>query len=298
MADFELIAETEPGKDVIRFRLHDRDGVLQGAHQVRVSELDRELWNGLLDTRAYLGRDERTRLHRLGVFLGSQVLGLDITRALERSRQRRTLRIQLPDPAGDILAAALARIPWEIARSAADEADLLDRNLVVTVTPGGLPARDPLIAAVADDIARGETPLRVLLVLADTTDATPLAWRDERRYLVRRFTDDIMRHRHVELDVLCHGVTRAMLEERIRASGGYHIIHWSGHGLRDRLELRGESGAPEPISGQEFVALIDRASGFIPHLVFLSACLSGALFDVAEAKAAQPASGPHEHSTR
>ena len=48
---------------------------------------------------------------------------------------QRTLRIQLPGATEEDnhLAAALARVPWEIARPAADQPTLAERNLLVRV---------------------------------------------------------------------------------------------------------------------------------------------------------------------
>ena len=307
MTDFQLIVETDrPAagaevRDIFRLRLLDRHGRQQCFHECRVADLDRARWLGLLDARAYVARrknkplpgtespqaSQEQLLAELGVFLAQEVLGASIAEALGGAG-RRTLGVHLPNCTGDLLAAALARVPWEIGRLSVDLPDFLDGNLVIQVTMGGTPPRNPQVTAVARQVVDGLTPLRVLLVQSDVNRASPLAWRDEREYLLERFACDIMHQRDVEVDVLSHGVTRALLEERIRASGGYHIIHWTGHGQRDSLEMRGADGQIEDVSGAELVQLIERAGGFIPQLVFLGACLSGTLLSL------QPAAKVHE----
>jgi len=58
------------------------------------------------------------------------------------------------------------------------------------------------------------------------------------------------------------------------------VLHWSGHGHRNRLELRSPLGRKDTLSGEDLVALLQEAGGFYPRLVFLSACHSGALMQV------------------
>ena len=78
-----------------------------------------------------------TAEERLGVDLGQKVLGEDILGHLTESFQQRTLLIRLPAPQADPLAAAFARMPWELARPAPGEPRLLDRNLVVRAATAG-----------------------------------------------------------------------------------------------------------------------------------------------------------------
>ncbi len=218
--------------------------------------------------------------------------------ALIRSPQRRTLRISFPALEENPFACALARIPWDLARPGLGERDLLDRNVIVVLSSAEQRGFDTALAESVREVAAGKTPLRVLLVYADATDSLALSWRRERELLMRRFEQDIMSKRNVEVDVLCHGVTRSLLKERISSSGGYHIIHWNGHGLRNRLELRGEGGTPESISGNDLVSLIQQAGGFIPQLVFLGACLSGAMVDIHPALPAYVGNEPMDPISR
>lgn len=59
------------------------------------------------------------------------------------------------------------------------------------------------------------------------------------------------------------------------------IVHWSGHGHLNLLEIRQDDGSRDLLSsGDDLVQLFREAGGFIPQLVFLSACLSGTMVPV------------------
>ncbi len=112
-------------------------------------------------------------------------------------------------------------------------------------------------------------------VFAEAIGSLPLALRQERRALQALFRDQIAPQRKVVAHFLAHGVTRARLAEQIRSQGGYHIIHWSGHGQHNALELAAPNGVPDQISGTELLALLQEGTAKPPHLCFLSACDSG-----------------------
>lgn len=57
-------------------------------------------------------------------------------------------------------------------------------------------------------------------------------------------------------------------------------MHWSGHGNHNCVELVGTDGRPDRLTGEQFVQLFRDAGNFQPHLVFLSACLSGSVITV------------------
>src|SRR5262249_17990005 len=143
---------------------------------------------GLFDLRNYLrhyvepGR-EAASVAEVGVCIAEEVLGEDIFRTLAASRSQRTLRIQLPGAteADNHLAAALARVPWEIARAAANQPTLSEWNLLVRIVHDmEESATQPL------ELGRDEC-LRVLFVFAEARGARPLAARLERRVLRRLF---------------------------------------------------------------------------------------------------------------
>jgi len=287
---FELEITTEASSGLVRFQLRDSAGRHRGAHQVRLDPASGALWEGLFDTRAHVERYQGgTRftdhpataedlLERLGVFLGGTVLGPEITACLAEGVHDRTLLVRFPEPTGkeddDLLGAAFARVPWEIARPAAGEATLMERNVVVRVVTAGLDA-----GAWMAEPPPPDQSLRVLLVFAEAPGSRPLAMRLERETLLDLFYDDVMPNHRVQVDVLCHGVTRERLREQVESANGYHVVHWSGHGHHDLLELYGEDSASDLLTGSELLVLFTEAGGFLPNLIFLSACLSGTFVD-------------------
>ena len=236
---------------------------------------------GLFDLRNYLRHyvepgQEAASVAEIGVCIAEEVLGADIFRTLAASESQRTLRIQLPGAteADNHLAAALARVPWEMARAAADQPTLGERNLLVRVVHDmAAPATQPLA------LGRDEC-LRVLFVFAEARGSRPLAARLERRDLRRLFEREIYPQRRIVADFLTHGVTRQRLQAQIQENGGYHIVHWSGHGHLNLLELAKPGGAQDFLSGEDLLDLFIRAGGFIPRLFFLSACHSGDILRV------------------
>ena len=206
------------------------------------------------------------------------MLGREIFETLWKSESQRTLRIQLPGASQEenYLAAALARVPWEIARPSPDKPTLGERNLLVRVVHDAqAPASQPMELA-------PEEPLRVLFVFAEARGSRPLGARQERLELLRLFEREIYPQRRVVAHFLTHGVTRERLESQIRDNGGYHIVHWSGHGHLNLLELAKPGGAGDRISGEQLLDLFTspEVGGFIPRLFFLSACHSGDILRV------------------
>jgi hypothetical protein len=196
---FTLDVGTDPAAGMVRLRLNDRTGQV-GANQVEVRQHSPALWQGLFDTRAYVRRyaekgKDADLLAQLGVFLGEKVLGAEILEALADGFQSRTLLVRVPAAAEEPLAAAFARVPWEIARPAAGEKALLERNLVVRMeAPEAVPGSAPSL---------GENEeLRVLLVFAEAPGSRPLAMRLEREQLLALFYDQVMQQRRVTVDVL------------------------------------------------------------------------------------------------
>ncbi|HEX9944388.1 MAG TPA: CHAT domain-containing protein [Thermoanaerobaculia bacterium] len=292
---FVLDVGTDPGAGVARLRLTDEQGRQLGANQVRLAEHSAALWQGLFDTRSFVRTyansvrftDEPATaadlLAKIGVFLGQEVLGPKIMAALHAGVHHRSLLVRQPEALEDRLAAAFARVPWEIARSAAGQDALLKRNLVVRMEmPGASPSYAPPPPG-PDEL------LRVLLVYAEAPGSRPLAMRLEREQLLGLFYDEVMPRRRVAVDVLCHGVTRKALREKVRDAAGYHVVHWSGHGHHNLLELLGEGGKPDRLTGAGLVDLFAEAGGFIPQLVFLSACLSGTLVNARDWSALEAA---------
>jgi hypothetical protein len=296
MAEYELHVETDPDRKVARFKLFHSDGRIAGANEVELPEHSSALWEGLFDTRRYIERYDGSMifegqteaataellLQRLGEFLGETVLGEDIFAELAKPG-RPVLVVMSPTTDENLLAAAFARVPWEIARLP-DGTRL--RNLVVRAVTTTTEAGEVTVTDEARRVAQGET-LRVLAVFAEAPGARPLAMRLEREQLRKMFAENILPHRNVELDILCHGVTRKRLNDAIRSRHGYHIVHWSGHGHHNALELLDEPD--NRIAGEKLVELFVEAGGFIPQIFFLSACHSGSMLRVTDWKTLQAA---------
>ncbi|HWX43596.1 MAG TPA: CHAT domain-containing protein, partial [Blastocatellia bacterium] len=219
---------------------------------------------------------EEEAVAETGVLIAGQILGEEILLRFWEPEHQRTLRIQLPGAADEDnhLAAALARVPWEIARPRMEEPSLAERNLLVRIVHD---MKEPATEALP--LARDEA-LRVLFVFAESRESNPLAARLERGELLRLFESEIYPNRLVSADFLTHGVTRERLQAQIADRGGYHIVHWSGHGHLDLLELARPGGAQDLLSGEELLDLFVESGGFIPRLFFLSACHSGDILRV------------------
>jgi hypothetical protein len=282
-SNFDLIITADYPSRTAELRLLDEHGVQLAYRQTdfNFKTISASRQQGLFDLRNYLHRyvdpgQEAATVAAIGVCIAEEVLGAAIFHQLWASAAQRTLRIQLPGAteADNHLAAALARIPWEMARPAADRPTLGERNLLVRVVHDmAEPATQPLT------LGRDEC-LRVLFVFAEARGSGPLAVRRERQELRRLFEKEIYPQRRIVAHFLTHGVTRERLQEQIRENSGYHIVHWSGHGRLNLLELAKPGGTQDLLSGKELLELFINAGGFIPHLFFLSACHSGEILRV------------------
>jgi hypothetical protein len=144
---------TDADEGIVRLRLTDENDRQLGANQVRLADHSAALWQGLFDLRSYVDTyadsvrftDQPETavdlMARIGVFLGEQVLGPEITRALHTGIHHRLLLVRQPAVPADPVAVAFARVPWEIARPSVGQDALLERNLVVRMEmPGAAPA--------------------------------------------------------------------------------------------------------------------------------------------------------------
>ncbi|MCT0208660.1 CHAT domain-containing protein [Synechococcus sp. CS-1332] len=276
-AHYQLRIGLDPSGRGADFRLLDAHGSQIDYHHTDIAALTASRQQGLFDLRQYL-RDyieeqrQEEEITAIGVCIAHDLLGEKITQLLWKPINQRTLSIQLPTGPQQAhpLAAALARVPWELTRPSANQQTLAERNLVVRIEPpSDAPCSEPLVL-------EADEPLRVLLVFAASRGSSPLAARSERRELLELFEREIYPGRRIIADVLSYGVTKERLIDQIQRHDGYHLIHWSGHGHQNLLELADADGHPDPISGEELVELFADAGGFLPRLVFLSACHSGA----------------------
>lgn len=277
---FDLIVTADYPNRTADFCLLDASGAQLAYRRTDFNAISVSHQRGLFDLRNHLrlyaeGR-ESAAMSEIGVCIAEDVLGQEIFARLYASQSQRTLRIQLPGASDteNHLAAALARVPWEIARPNADGETLGERNLLVRVVHDmQAPASTPI------ELAADEA-LRVLFVFAESRGSRPLGARKERRELLRLFAREIYPQRRVVAHFLTHGVTRERLAAQIQENDGYHVVHWSGHGHLNLLELCKPGGAPDHLSGQELLDLLNDAGGFLPRLFFLSACHSGDILQV------------------
>ena len=278
---FDLIITVDTSNLKAEFRLLDPHGVQLAYRQTDFKTISASQQRGLFDLRNYLRHyveagKETAAVAEIGVCIAEAVLGPEIFAKLWESTSQRTLRVQLPGAAEEenYLAAALARVPWEIARPQAAAETLGERNLLVRVVHDmQSPASQPM--ALADD-----EPLRVLFVFAEARGSRPLGARLERHALIKLFEKEIYPQRRIVAHFLTHGITRERLVDQIQQHNGYHLVHWSGHGNLNLLELAKPGGGQDLISGAELLDLFADAGGFLPRLVFLSACHSGDILRV------------------
>lgn len=262
-AHLDLIITADHPNGTADFRLLDSSGVQIAFRQTDFKKITASQVQGLFDLRNYLRHyveegKEAAAVAEIGVCIAEEVLGKEIFDKLWQSESQRTLRIQLPGATEEknLLAAALARVPWEIARPSPGQPTLGERNLLVRVVHDMKnPASEPV------ELAADEA-LRVLFVFAEARGSTPLGARQERRELLRLFEKEIYPY----CRVVAHFLT--------------HVVHWSGHGHLNLLELAKPGGAADDLSGQELLGLFTHAGGFLPRLFFLSACHSGDILRV------------------
>lgn len=280
---FDLIITADHPNWTAEFRLLDAHGGQLAWRYTDFKTIQAGRQRGLFDLRNYLRlyaeeASQSAAAAEIGVCIAEEVLGGEIFEKLWVSVSQRMLRIQLPGASHEenYLAAALARVPWEIARPSPDQPTLGERNLLVRVVHDTQAPPSPPMELGPDE------PLRVLFVFAEARGSRPLAARQERLDLLRLFEQEIYPKRRVVAHFLTHGVTRERLESQIRDHGGYHIVHWSGHGHLNLLELAKPGGQKDHISGEQLLRLFTSpdVGGFIPRLFFLSACHSGDILRV------------------
>lgn len=276
LSQFNLFISTTSVKDIVDVHLQDAKAAHVAYHQADLRTLDASLKRGIFDLRDYFDNyvpasEQPQAIAEIGVAIAHRLLGPQIFHELQQGHHQRTLCVHLPTVTGEQgnLAAAMARVAWEIARADVQSQPLGERNLLVRVTYTTALAPSSPLALHADEA------LRVLFIFAQSRGSQPLGARMERRELLRMFKQKIYPKRRAVAHFLTHGVTRQRLVDQIQEHSGYHIVHWSGHGTLNQLDLASPGGAKHSISGDELVRLFNDAGGFLPRLVFLGACQSG-----------------------
>ena len=277
---FDLAITAYAESSTADLRLLDPHGSQLAYQHIDFKILSASHREGLFNLRNYLDllvedTKQAEAIAAIGVCIAHEVLGVELFNHLSAVATPRTLRILLPNAAADnALATQMARVPWEIARRAPDQPTLAERNLHIRVVNT---LEEPIPKPLG--LAPGEA-LRVLFVFAEARGSRPLEARRERRELLHLFKTKIYYKRQVVAHFLSHGVTQKRLEAQVRENGGYHIVHWSGHGSHNQLELARPGGGTDYLTGTGLLDLFNDAGGRLPQLVFLSACNSGEVLHV------------------
>jgi hypothetical protein len=214
-ANIDLIITADYPSRTAEFRLLDAHGSQLAYRQTDFKSITASHQQGLFDLRNYLRLYVEESKHaaavaEIGVCIAEEVLGKEIFEKLWQPEAQRTLRIQLPGASQEEnhLAAALARVPWEMARPTSGLQTLAERNLLVRVVHEMNPSPSQPV-----ELAENE-PLRVLFVFAEARGSRPLGAREERRELLKLFENEIYPKRRVVAHFLTHGVTREPIFQR------------------------------------------------------------------------------------
>ncbi len=218
---FLLDIETDYDKYHAVLRLFDNNNVLLVINEVCLSDADGFYWQGLFDTCRHVENYANNRrvdwqseplsaeqlLAEIGEFLGKKVLGSEILQHLyvdENEISQRTVLIRLLDTKSDVLAAAFARIPWDLASPTQQDEPLYQKNRVVRA----ITKDDSLQTKQVALSLTNREPLRVLLVFAQADTSPLLNFRLEREHLLTFFHDKILPKQLVQVDVLTYAVRR------------------------------------------------------------------------------------------
>jgi hypothetical protein len=252
-----------------RWVLTDSSGAFLADHEVRLNKGDWQ-FDAAADLYDYISwhvaDDERWAeaesriVQETGAWLGEQVLGPAITKALVRNRPA-TVAVTVPPGAE-----ALAFLPLETAH--ADGKPMAQHDVTLVLQTG---------AADSSPRPAGQRErLRVLGLFSLPEGGTPLNLRRERHALVRLINGIAANGRVAEIRVLQYGVTRDRLRDVLEEADGWDVIHVSGHGFPGELLLETAAGRPDRIGADDLADLLDGAREHV-RLITLSACWSAAL---------------------
>lgn len=246
-----------------RWVLTGPDGAVLAEHPVL---LDEECWQyeAFGDPHAYLGwrvvpdrrvDHEAEIVAQLGEWVGAEVLG-PVGPALLAAGPA-TVRVVVPAEPG-----APRFLPLELAHVGGAPVSLQDITFVHCGTDSAQSAT-----------ATGNR-LRVLGLFSVPDGERPLNLRGERETFSRLFQD--LAHKYesaIDVRVLQYGVTRDRLRDLLARSGGWDLVHISGHGAPGELLLETEDGRPDRIAASELAELLEVARDRL-KLVSVSACWS------------------------
>ena len=179
-----------------------------------------------------------------------------------RTRQRSRLDVVLTS-----MIPWIAEKPWEFAY------DHGRKSFLATEETHFI--RNVLTNVPADQIARADGPLRILVVSAQPVGFGRLSIEQELAVIQRGF-EPLVEAGLVEIETLARA-TPSMIHGRL-TTGNYQVVHFIGHGVYDEERGEGclifvnENGGEYPL-GERSVREIFRGRGL--SLVFLNACESG-----------------------
>ncbi|HET9658148.1 MAG TPA: hypothetical protein VFP72_22535 [Kineosporiaceae bacterium] len=233
-------------------------------------------WNAAPDRRL---ASEAELVARVGAYAGAYALGETIGAAIVAAASAGSVTVHVQVPAG---ADWLAFLPWELAHAAGrplasygDVTFVYDLPANAATTAAGIGVGVPVPAPVGGK-APVEGALRVLGVFSLPTSGSVLGLRRERYELARLVRRVGARSgRRIELAVVQYGVTREKLAELADDGQGWDVLHLSGHGGAGQFLLETTSGAADPVTTEQLVALLAPARRRV-KLAVVSACESGA----------------------
>ena len=159
---------------------------------------------------------------------------------------------------------ALARLPWDLMHDG--EKYLIEKGFSFSQST-------PDAKRSSNGLKELEDKLRVLVIMSLPEGTNELAFALEEQELREFFDQNLNRKYPVELEILQYGTTEDALERKLNKAGGYHIIHFSGHGAENELIFENNECKPAPLSGFKFAQALKNQENL--KLVVLSACLSG-----------------------
>jgi hypothetical protein len=182
---------------------------------------------------------------------------------------RRGLRVSLHLAHSNPHLGRLSGLPWELLYWH-DRREFLNLSRRTPVVRRVLVPR-PLKAPISP-------PLRVLVATADIQDADRLETRAERGHIAAAWKAIA----GTQVDTLRHASVAA-LREKLR-EGGYHVLHFAGHGTFDAARGEGallfeQPGERPRVVGAPLLADVLRDVGDSLHLAVLNACESGRATD-------------------
>ena len=298
-AHFDLVITADHANATAELRLLDASGVQIAFRQTDFKQIPVGQQRGLFDLRNYLrlyveAGKEAAAVADIGVCIADAVLGKEIFEPLWQSESQRTLRIQLPGAATEENVPGRGAGPRAVGDRPPERR--LSRRWPSATSSSGW---STTCTSRLRHRSRWPPTKRCACCSCLPTPAARVRWARARSgaQLLGCSRRRSTRQRRVVAHFLSHGVTRERLEAQIRENGGYHIVHWSGHGHLNLLELAKPGGAKDQLSGQELLDLFTDAGGFFPRLFFLSACHSGDILRVRTGTTSSPSPRARSRAT-